>query len=118
MKKMNKKGVDFSRLTTHVSRFTVFLFTFIMLSSAAAGAASRIIDTRHNLSVSGPGAIKALSETRICVFCHIPHNAAPQTPLWNKTIQPVTYILYESTTLTAHLKQPYGPTRLCLSCHD
>jgi predicted CXXCH cytochrome family protein len=103
----------------HVSHFLVtFFIALFMLSAAAEGTTSRIINTKHNLSASGPGDIKALSETRICVFCHTPHNGAPQTPLWNKSIQPVTYNLYESTTLKAPLKQPYGPTRLCLSCHD
>ncbi len=90
----------------------------LLLLSPAYGARPSIISTKHNLSVSGPGEIKALTETRICVFCHTPHNAAPKTPLWNKAIQPVTYVLYESATLRAKLKQPFGPTRLCLSCHD
>ncbi len=77
-----------------------------------------IANTKHNLSVTGPGEIKSLVETRICVFCHTPHNAAPLTPLWNKEIKPQNYVLYESTTLHVVPHQPTGPTRLCLSCHD
>jgi hypothetical protein len=94
------------------------LYLCVQFSVAAEGAGPSIISTKHNLSVSGPGDVKALTETRICVFCHTPHNATPRTPLWNKAIQPVTYVLYESVTLRAPLQQPYGPTRLCLSCHD
>ena len=30
----------------------------------------------------------------------------------------INYITYESTTMTANISQPEGPTRLCLSCHD
>ena len=85
---------------------------------AGAGAVVDIFSTKHNLSVSGPGDIKALSETRVCVFCHTPHNATPQTPLWNRELKPVNYVTYSSSTLTATIPQPTGPTRLCLSCHD
>ena len=31
--------------------------------------------TKHDLSVSGAGTIKALHETQTCIFCHTPHNA-------------------------------------------
>ncbi len=75
--------------------------------------------TAHNLSVSGTGTIRALTETRICIFCHTPHNATPSSPLWNKELEPQFYTLYASPTLGADpLPQPSGPTKLCLSCHD
>ncbi|HEX9021844.1 MAG TPA: cytochrome c3 family protein [Nitrospirota bacterium] len=80
--------------------------------------ATNILNTKHNLSITGPGTIKALTENRICVFCHTPHNASPRTPLWNKNLQAVNYTLYSSTTLIAIQSQPTGPSRLCLSCHD
>jgi len=85
-----------------------------------ADARTGIINTKHNLSVSGPGPLQAApgGETRICIFCHTPHNAAPQSPLWNKKLEPVNYTLYGSSTMSAAPKQPTGPTRLCLSCHD
>jgi predicted CXXCH cytochrome family protein len=89
------------------------------LSSVEAQTPSDMINTRHNLSVSGPGPIRALTETRICVFCHTPHNAAPLSPLWNKDLEPQVYTVYASPTLKAGpLPQPSGPTKLCLSCHD
>ncbi|MBI5099477.1 MAG: cytochrome c3 family protein [Nitrospirae bacterium] len=77
-----------------------------------------IINSKHNLSITGPGELKALTETGICIFCHTPHNATPQTPLWNKSIEPVNYILYTSTTQSVVPSPPSGPSRLCLSCHD
>ena len=101
--------------------FSVIGIVFLVFSSPA-GANAGIIDTRHNLSLTGPGEIKALPGAdpldRICIFCHTPHNAAPRTPLWNKTIDPVSYVLYTSTTMAATPSQPTGPSRLCLSCHD
>lgn len=81
-------------------------------------AATGILATSHNLSVSGPGAIKATSEDRVCIFCHTPHHAAPSTPLWSRPTSAATYDLYESTTLVAKPGQPSGSARLCLSCHD
>ncbi|MEO8197114.1 MAG: cytochrome c3 family protein [Thermoanaerobaculia bacterium] len=76
-------------------------------------------NTKHNLSLSGPGPIQATGETRICVFCHTPHNAAPASPLWNREIEPQSYTVYTSPTLRAGiLPQPSGPTKLCLTCHD
>jgi predicted CXXCH cytochrome family protein len=83
-----------------------------------ASADMGIIGTKHNLSFSGPGEIRALTEDRICVFCHTPHNASPYTPLWNRAIKPQNYTLYQSSSLSAMPWQPSGPTRLCLSCHD
>jgi predicted CXXCH cytochrome family protein len=75
--------------------------------------------TKHNLSVSGPGSVRALTETRTCVFCHTPHNASPLSPLWNKALDAQVYSVYTSPTLKAGpLPQPAGPTKLCLSCHD
>lgn len=97
-----------------------FLMSFFLFSSCIAFAQtlSGINDTKHNLSVTGPGDVRALTETRICIFCHTPHNAAPSTPLWNKSLEPVSYVLYSSSTLTAVPLPPNGPSRLCLSCHD
>ncbi len=93
-------------------------FVLLFAASGNADAKSGIVNTRHNLSVTGPGELRALTETRICVFCHTPHNALPATPLWNKKIEAINYNLYSSTTMAARPSQPDGPSRLCLSCHD
>ncbi len=78
-----------------------------------------ILSSKHNMSSSGTGEVKALVEDRVCIFCHTPHNATPLTPLWNRNIQEgINYQLYESSTLKVTLSQPTGPSRLCLSCHD
>lgn len=85
---------------------------------------SQIKDTRHNLSISGPGQYKSLDETEICKFCHTPHSANPRQPLWNHELSAVTYYnTYQSPTFEANLtgEAPLainGHSRLCLSCHD
>ena len=97
----------------------LFLAGLVSAAGAQAPVPADIARTKHNLSVSGPGPVRALTETRICVFCHTPHNAAPRSPLWNRRLEPRAYQVYASPTLRAGpLPQPSGPTKLCLSCHD
>jgi len=76
-----------------------------------------IVNSPHNLSVSGPGPVKSLSETEICVFCHVPHRAGV-TPLWNRELSQAVSITYKSPTAKAQPGQPTGSSKLCLSCHD
>jgi predicted CXXCH cytochrome family protein len=106
-------------VVTHAAAGVVLLIACAIFAFPSATAAQYGINsTKHNLSVSGPGPIKATSETRICIFCHTPHNATPSTPLWNKSLNAVSYVLYSSSTMSAVPSQPEGPSRLCLSCHD
>lgn len=103
---------------------TLQIFFLVVIASLAGSSclavSISIVDTKHNLSASGPGNVRALTEDQICVFCHTPHNATPFSPLWNKKIEPKAYTLYQSSTLSpkAIPGQPNGPSRLCLSCHD
>ncbi len=107
-----------------LARFIAMLLCIAgLLSGPSAGAKMSIVYTKHNLSSSGPGQIKALSEDRVCVFCHTPHNSNPLTPLWNKNVEGVNYALYtpySSSTMVSPASStgPTGSTRLCLSCHD
>lgn len=77
-----------------------------------------IAATKHNLSASGPGTVKAATETGICVFCHAPHNSAPSAPLWNRQTPGSNYTPYTSSTAKANAGQPTRGSLLCLSCHD
>ncbi len=96
----------------HILFLTIFItYSFSLFSQT-------IIDTKHNLSVSGPGTIKAVSESEICIFCHTPHNSSPRSPLWNKPDPGVTYTLYTSSTTQGNPGQPDRSSILCLSCHD
>lgn len=81
-------------------------------------AAQGMLASKHNLSVTGPGPVRAGTETQVCVFCHTPHNASPARPLWNRQLSGQTYTPYASGTLQASVGQPNGYSRLCLSCHD
>jgi predicted CXXCH cytochrome family protein len=77
-----------------------------------------ILASKHDLSASGPGTIKATAESEVCMFCHTPHRGTGETPLWNHTLSSVTYTPYSSSTARANIGQPTGSSKLCLSCHD
>ncbi|MDH5648170.1 MAG: hypothetical protein OEY67_00825 [Gammaproteobacteria bacterium] len=97
----------------------LFLFLGLVMSGGPVLGASDVTNTRHNLSVSGPGTVKSTTVTQICVFCHTPHAAMADAPLWNHTLPSgQTYTIYSSTTLDASPGQPTGKSVLCLACHD
>jgi len=91
---------------------------FILLLIPYTLYSQSIVNTVHNLSVSGPGTIRASSESQICIFCHTPHESHPVSPLWNRSDPGVNYTLYKSSTTQAIIGQPDGASILCLSCHD
>ena len=86
--------------------------------AAVTGDPYSIVNSEHNLSISGPGTVIAETEGDICIFCHAPHTKAGQIPLWNREDSHATYKPYTSTTLKATVGQPTGASKLCLSCHD
>ena len=110
------------------SRYSVVILCVLgsgIAALAMAQGVSDIANTPHNLSISGPGPVQAVTEDQICVFCHTPHGAtnAPGAPLWNRQLSQQTYTPYTSSSLDAEviagqLAQPAGSSKLCLSCHD
>ena len=91
---------------------------FGVVAALGANSWAGIETTVHNLGTSGPGQVKALTEERICIFCHAPHRATTRAPLWNRNDSRATYVVYDSPTLDAQPGQPTGSSRMCLSCHD
>ncbi len=104
-------------------RFSAVVAGLVFLAFAArADNPNSIIYTKHNLSISSPGSVHALTESDVCIFCHTPHHAsATDGPLWNHQMSTALYTPFSSPTLTAlnvTIGQPTGSSRLCLSCHD
>jgi len=100
---------------------TIFTILCVWTTNSNAGS---ILNTLHNLSASGPGQIKSTTEKQVCIFCHTPHDAEPNTPLWNKSLSSgTTYNIYWSSSMESASPggkplRPDGTSRLCLSCHD
>jgi predicted CXXCH cytochrome family protein len=108
----NRDAISFA-----IASLSLAVAAFLAMSTPTQ-AQTRIAGTKHNLTPSGPGAVRAAEPAGTCVFCHTPHNAKPTRALWNRELPAVTYQLYASSTLKAQLNQPNGSSRLCLSCHD
>lgn len=103
-----------------------YIALFLILSmSGVLSYAEKISDirnTKHNLSASSSGSVKANTESQVCVFCHTPHSAEniPGAPLWNRKLSGETYTPYTSNSIDANdiAATPGGSSKLCLSCHD
>lgn len=95
----------------------ILIFVFFVTLQCWA----QISNTKHNLSFTGPGEVKSLSEGGICIFCHTSHSARTNAPLWNRNDPGSYYTMYDnmsSSTMNAQTGQPDGASVLCLSCHD
>jgi predicted CXXCH cytochrome family protein len=109
-------------LETKLNICSLNLVFFILLTPLLVFAG--VGNTKHNLSISGPGPAKATQETEVCKFCHTPHNASPAYPLWNHELSQVqNYTTYWSPTLRSYSSAAEAPpidgfSKLCLSCHD
>jgi len=123
----NAKRIPLADNLWHVLTLGLFMLFFAAsVIHPAAAQQSDISSTKHNLSASGSGTVKAASESQICVFCHTPHaaNLSAPAPLWNRDLSGATYTPYTSNSLDAQtilggaLSQPGGSSKLCLSCHD
>jgi predicted CXXCH cytochrome family protein len=104
------------RTGANLRLWTASLLLWMFLVRGAC--ADSILNSKHNLSVTGPGDIKASAETDACIFCHTPHRSTTEAPLWNRSSSGATYIPYSSSTTKAVIGQPTGASKLCLSCHD
>lgn len=96
----------------------LWVVSITLIAFAQDNGKQYVLMSSHNLSVSGPGPIKASSETQVCIFCHTPHTASPAPGLWNHFGSSVSYQLYSSTTMAAQPGTPTQASKLCLSCHD
>jgi len=101
---------------------TGILFLCTVAATALLLGQSSILTTKHNLSATGPGTIKAQTVQEVCVFCHTPHKSSADAQLWNHLPTSANYTLYSSDYLTSRIypspAQPNAKSRLCMSCHD
>jgi len=95
----------------------LILIAAILLSFSAAYA-DNVSNTDHNLSdAANPYSTTTTDE--VCVFCHTPHGAATNAPLWNRNYTAGNFTMYSSPTIDMTAAgTPESVSAACLSCHD
>lgn len=82
---------------------------------------SLLLQSKHDFTITSSSTTHSTTETSSCVFCHTPHNASPNVPLWNHTASTdSTNSTYSSTTMkaTVTVATANDSSKLCLACHD
>ena len=110
-------------MTRHLMTLLMVALLATTFAAGDAAAKSGVNGSPHDLSATGgtgQNKVSFASEGRVCVFCHVPHQAQAGLPLWSRELSQATYTPYQSSTLKANPKpdRPTGASRLCLSCHD
>ncbi len=90
--------------------------SLLFATDALAASGKSVVGSKHDLSVNGPGPLKATKVANPCLFCHALHGGGMKV---SSRPDPATkYQPYESGTLKARADAPTGASRICLSCHD
>ncbi|MHC4359393.1 MAG: cytochrome c3 family protein [Planctomycetota bacterium] len=89
----------------------LLLSILVIVCQAVPKAFAIVAGTAHDLSPAQDGSMA-------CQYCHTPHMALADTPLWNHKLSDRIYEIYWSSSLDAKVGQPTGSSKLCLSCHD
>lgn len=83
--------------------------------------AGTIKNSKHDLSFILDKMLNSYNDyDQICVYCHTPHNATINVPLWNRSNPSGGFLMYTSS-MTMNSKPSSIPSQvslLCLSCHD
>ena len=93
------------------------LAAVLVAADALAAGRGSVVGSKHDLSVTGPGPIKAVSEPNACVFCHVVHGGGG-SGLSSRPDPIAPHRPYESSTMKTRPGTPSGTSRICLSCHD
>jgi len=121
------------------SLLLVVLLTFSLTSSVLGfglrDAGGNPTGNLHDFSSTNGNSVSAVSDTRVCVFCHTPHSSSFESVLWNRGL-PDTYgsfplyggnpggvAIRDDATISSNsgyggADYPNGASRMCLSCHD
>lgn len=103
------------------------MLTALVVLFAVPAMALNIKTSKHNLGATGDAAYggTGAGTTQICIYCHTPHNATPNIPLWNRTNPGgAGFALYTNSpslniNSTDRLALSTDSISLfCLSCHD
>lgn len=108
-----------------MKKTAAFISLFLLIFGLLSYSLASVVDTRHNLAHWSPYEYRATDESEVCKFCHTPHDASPQVPLWNHDLPTASFKKFSSATLRVDDDNTWGyddplagATKLCLGCHD
>ena len=105
----------------------IVLVTALTLFTASTSFGASIKNSKHDLGSGSTAAMKSTNQNQICVFCHTPHNATKNVPLWNRSAPDTASAAYKLYTSSSTLVEAKGNKSalhddslsiFCLSCHD
>ena len=121
-------------------RLLLLLFVLLFLASSAWAKPLRNLDgsangNLHDFSSTNNNHVSAVSDTRVCIFCHTPHSSSSESVLWNRGFpanfgsfqmylgSPGGVAIRDDATIKSNsgyggADYPNGASRMCLSCHD
>ena len=122
------------------SNFFIAGLILLIAHSMAYGVGLRDISGNptgnlHDFSSTQGNPVSAVTDTRVCVFCHTPHSASADSVLWNRGFpdtfgsfplyggNPGGVAIRDDATIKSNsgyggADYPNGASRMCLSCHD
>lgn len=136
MKQPESEAVLHRSFTLFFTCAALFWSSICFATLGELGHNGGINDNPHNLSSQSttPGGetdIKSTNSTEICVFCHTPHGATPNSTLWGRpdpdtasfpTFTQASLGIADSSIVGrsgyGQGEYPNGASKLCLSCHD
>ena len=113
-----------------MKRLFVLLIVILFAVFTATDGFSAISGSAHDLSTTGGLVNKSSNETRVCIFCHSPHQSGTTAdPLWNHADTATgAFGTYESPTFNASASNGgsiadiagggMNTSMMCMSCHD
>ena len=77
--------------TPQASRRFFRAAAIVAMLLAPSASWATVAGTKHNFGLLSAAGVKSADSSEICVFCHTPHNADPQAPLWNRAMSNANY---------------------------
>ncbi|HSN13289.1 MAG TPA: hypothetical protein VLT61_01575, partial [Anaeromyxobacteraceae bacterium] len=84
----------------------------VLFATPALGASNRVVGSKHDLSATGPGPMRAADDVSPCLFCHVSHRSG--AGLSNRPEPQAAHRPYESGTMAVRPGSPSGASRICL----
>ncbi len=113
-----------------MKKYVTSIICLIMLAIATFATAASIVNSKHDIRHiidthdswgfnTGPR-LMINQYGEVCVYCHTPHKATVQAPLWNRNSPTGPYTPYNSATIVPNSipNMPNPMSLVCLSCHD